>query len=68
MILILDIELIIKLKMIVSKMQKRSLSSLNKTVCILANSKSSDVVGAKIMRELKSVSGQDDFNFIGYGG
>jgi lipid A disaccharide synthetase len=43
-------------------------SSLNKTVAILANSRPGDVVGAKIMQSLKQVSGQNDFNFYGYGG
>lgn len=42
--------------------------NLNKTVCILANSKSGDLVGQKIMHNLKAVSGVDDFNFFGYGG
>ena len=46
----------------------RRFSTLNKTVCILANSKSADIVGAKVMKELKEVSQHDDLNFIGYGG
>lgn len=45
-----------------------STSNINKTVCILANSKQADVAGAKIMRSLKEVSGHDDINFFGYGG
>ena len=44
-----------------------SSSNLNKNVAILANSKSADIVGQKIMQSLKAVSGQD-FNFFGYGG
>eukprot|EP00347_Sterkiella_histriomuscorum_P003435 403364304 len=42
--------------------------NLNKTVAILANSKSGDIVGQKIMQNLKAVSGVNDFNFFGYGG
>jgi lipid A disaccharide synthetase len=45
-----------------------SSSNLNKTVCILANSKQADLIGAKIMQHLKEVSGHDDINFFGYGG
>lgn len=41
---------------------------LNKTVCIMANSRPGDIVGAKIMSSLKTVSGVNDFNFYGYGG
>lgn len=51
---------------------KRSFGSqnknLNKTVCILANSKPADIVGAKLMQSLQTISGVDDFNFFGYGG
>jgi hypothetical protein len=51
---------------------KRHFSSsngnLNKTVCILANSKQGDIVGQRIMQSLKSVSGVEDFDFFGYGG
>ena len=42
--------------------------NLNKTVCILANSKQGDIVGQRIMSSLKSVSGVEDFDFFGYGG
>lgn len=45
-----------------------SSSNLNKTVCIMANSYSSDLTGSKIMKALKEVSGQDDLKFYGYGG
>lgn len=45
-----------------------SSSGVNKTVAILANSKSADIVGQKIMQNLKAVSGVEDFNFFGYGG
>jgi hypothetical protein len=34
----------------------------------MANSKPGDLVGQKIMQNLKVVSGVDDFNFYGYGG
>lgn len=43
-------------------------NNLNKTVAIMANSKSGDIIGQKIMQNLKTVSGVDDFNFFGYGG
>jgi hypothetical protein len=43
-------------------------ANLNKTVAILANSKQADVIGQRIMRDLKVVSGVEDFNFFGYGG
>lgn len=45
-----------------------SQSGLNKTVAILANSKSGDLVGQRIMQSLKAVSGVQDFDFFGYGG
>jgi hypothetical protein len=41
---------------------------LNKTVCILANSKQGDIVGQRIMQNLKAVSGVENFDFFGYGG
>jgi hypothetical protein len=50
---------------------KRNFSShgrLNKTVAIMANSKSGDLVGQRIMQSLKAVSGVQDFDFFGYGG
>ena len=51
---------------------KRHLSTnnrgLNKTVAIMANSKSGDLVGQRIMQSLKAVSGVQDFDFFGYGG
>ena len=43
-------------------------ANLNKTVAILANSKQADVIGQRIMHDLKAVSGVEDFNFFGYGG
>ena len=47
---------------------KRHFSSLNKTVAILANSKQADIIGSRIMHDLKVVSGCDDLQFFGYGG
>ena len=41
---------------------------INKSVCILANSKQGDLVGQKIMQNLKAVSGVEDLEFFGYGG
>lgn len=43
-------------------------AGLNKSVCILANSKQGDLVGQRIMQNLKAVSGVQDFSFFGYGG
>ena len=42
--------------------------NLNKTVAIMANSRQGDIVGQRIMQNLKTVSGVNDFNFFGYGG
>ena len=52
---------------------KRNISSsngrgLNKSVAILANSKQGDIIGKRIMQNLKTVSGVEDFDFFGYGG
>lgn len=43
-------------------------SRLNKSVCVMANTKSGDLVGQKLMQNLKVVSGVEDFAFFGYGG
>lgn len=55
-----------------STQMKRGFSAnngrLNKSVCVMANSKSGDLVGQKLMQNLKAVSGVEDFNFFGYGG
>lgn len=40
---------------------------MNKSVCILANSRQADLTGAKVMNKLKTVSG-DSLEFTGYGG
>ena len=37
-------------------------------MCILANSKSDDIVGSRVMRSLRQVSGDSNLNFYGYGG
>lgn len=47
---------------------QRHFSQINKTVCLMANSRQADLVGSKIMATLKEVSGCDDFQFYGYGG
>lgn len=41
---------------------------LNKSVAVMANSKQGDLVGARLMQNLKAVSGVSDFDFFGYGG
>ena len=53
-----------------SKQAKRRFSThgINKSVCILANSKQADLIGSKIMASLKAVSGHEDIEFFGYGG
>ena len=48
--------------------QSRHFSSINKSIAIMANSKQADLIGSKIMANLKEVSGQDDLEFYGYGG
>lgn len=40
---------------------------MKKTVCLLANSKNADVMGARIMRSLRAMS-DSEINFFGYGG
>ena len=37
-------------------------------VCILAHSRQSDLVGAKIMKSLKAAEPNEQIEFIGYGG
>lgn len=34
----------------------------------MANSKSGDIIGSRILSELKAVSGNEEFNIYGYGG
>ena len=36
-------------------------------MCLMANSKNADVMGARIMRSLRAMSSQE-INFFGYGG
>lgn len=43
------------------------MSSVNRTVAVMANSRSSDLTASKIMDSLKAVSG-NDFQVFGYGG
>jgi len=40
----------------------------SKNVCILANSRQSDLIGAKVISSLKKHAGTTDVNFYGYGG
>lgn len=57
--------------MLSTSIKTRNFSSngrLNKSVCIMANSKQGDLVGQRIMQNLKQVSGVQDFDFFGYGG
>jgi hypothetical protein len=39
-----------------------------KNVCILANSRQSDLIGSKVMTSLRKVAGNEQINFYGYGG
>jgi lipid A disaccharide synthetase len=45
----------------------RLFSSINKSIVILANSKSADIVGGRIMNKLQQVSNVNDFDYFGYG-
>jgi len=55
-------------KAVQTRLFATSNGGLNKSVCIMANSKQGDIVGQRIMSNLKAVSGVDDFDFFGYGG
>ena len=47
---------------------KRNFSASNiRSICILANSRQADLIGSKIIQNLKTVSG-DQVEFFGYGG
>ena len=48
------------------KFTQRSFAS-QKSVCILANSRQADLIGSKLMTNLRAVSGED-ITFSGYGG
>jgi lipid A disaccharide synthetase len=45
-----------------------STASSQKKVAILANSRHGDLVGARLVRTLKQVSGEHDLEVVGYGG
>ena len=48
---------------------KRNFSAQNiKSICILANSRQADLIGSKIIQNIRSVSGGSDVDFFGYGG
>jgi lipid A disaccharide synthetase len=47
---------------------KRCFSSFNNRIAIMANSNSADSSAARFMKSLKTVSGEDDFYYFGYGG
>ncbi len=45
------------------------MSALNKTrICIFANGNTQDFVGKRIMAAMKKVAGNNQLEFIGYGG
>ena len=51
-----------------SYVPKRSFTATNvKSICLLANSRQADLIGSKIMQNLRRVSG-DTVEFHGYGG
>jgi hypothetical protein len=58
--------------MLSTQLKQRTFSTsgrgLNKSVCLMANSKQGDIVGQRLMQNLKVVSGVQDFDFFGYGG
>ncbi len=41
---------------------------MKKSICLLANSKNGDIQGARLMRTLRSLTGDDSLGFFGYGG
>jgi hypothetical protein len=47
---------------------RRAFASSAKNVCILANGRQADLTGSKIISSLKTVAGDTDVNFYGYGG
>ena len=54
--------------MLFANLPKRNFTATNiKTVCMLANSRQADLIGSKIIRSLRAVSG-DSISFHGYGG
>ena len=51
-----------------TSLAKRSFTASNiKSICLLANSRQADLIGSKIMQNLRRVSG-DTVSFHGYGG
>lgn len=48
--------------------QRRYFSQNARNICILANSRQGDLIGSKIMQNLKKVSGGQEFTTSGYGG
>jgi len=48
--------------------QKRYFSQNARNICILANSRQGDMIGSKIMQNLKKVAGDQEFTTSGYGG
>jgi hypothetical protein len=51
-----------------NKSLQRAFSSSSKNVCILANSRQSDLIGSKVMSGLRTVAGDNEINFFGQGG
>ena len=51
-----------------TQVPKRSFTAQNiKSICMLANSRQADLIGSKIMQNLRAVS-NDSVHFTGYGG
>ena len=51
-----------------TQVPKRSFTATNiKSICMLANSRQADLIGSKIMQNLRAVS-NDSVTFTGYGG
>ena len=51
-------------------MLSKSLSqrAFGSKVCILANSRQSDLIGSKIMKSLRATEPNEEIEFFGYGG
>ena len=52
----------------INQLSKRSFTAQSvKQICLLANSRQADLIGSKIIKNLRKVSG-DSVQFTGYGG
>lgn len=49
-------------------LHRRQFSANLKNICILANSRQADLIGSKILHNLRKVAGDQTFTTCGYGG